>query len=361
MNILIDINHPAHVHLLRNVYKLLANDGHNVVVAVKEIPSAIRLLELYDVPYVNIGKKDDALAKKGLDQLVYDWRLLKLVRKESIEIGVGSSINIPHVSKLTKMRSIILDDDDDEVEPLFVKFGHPFADTILSPVDTPRKAKKKIYVNAYHELAYLHPNRFAPDPSVLSDAGVQEGEPYFILRFNAFKAHHDVGVVGLTIENKRRLVDYLKTKGKVFITTERDIDDEFKPYQLKVSPEKAHSLMYYATMLVGDSQTMTSEAAVLGTPAIKCNSFAGRLAVPNELEQRYGLCYSFLPQQTEAFFAKINELLSLPNLKEEWQSRRQKMLSEKIDVAAFFTWFIENYPESRKTMKENPEYQWRFK
>ena len=361
MNILIDINHPAHVHLFRNVYTMLSDRGNNVTIVVKEIPSAMRLLNLYGIPYINIGKKDDALMKKGLDQLVYDRRLLKIVRENRVDIGVGSSINITHVSKLCKMQSIILDDDDDEVEPLFVKFGHPFADTILSPSDTPRKSKKTIYVNAYHELAYLHPNRFQPDPSVLKDAGVEEGEPYFILRFNAFKAHHDVGVVGLTIDNKRRLVEYLRTKGKVFITTERDIDDEFKHYQLKVSPEKAHSLIYYATMLVGDSQTMTSEAAVLGTPAIRCNTFVGRIHYLEEEEHKYGLTYGFRPEQSEEMFQKIEELLSMPNLKEEWQRRRQTMLSEKIDYAQFLTWFIENYPESRKIMKENPDYQYRFK
>ena len=361
MNILFDINHPAHVHLLRNAYFLLTANGHQVMVVVKEIPSAMKLLDLYGIPYVNIGKKDDALMKKGLDQLVYDRRLLKLVREHHIELGVGSSINIAHVSRLCKMKSIILDDDDDEVEPLFVKFGHPFADAILSPVDTPRRSKKTIYVNAYHELAYLHPNRFVPDPSVLEDAGVKEGEPYFILRFNAFKAHHDVGVVGLTIENKRRLVDCLKTKGKVFITTERNIDDEFKPYQLTVSPEKTHSLMYYATMLVGDSQTMTSEAAVLGTPAIRCNTFVGRIHYLEEEEHKYNLTYGFRPEQSEAMFSKIDELLSMPNLKEEWQRRRQKMLSEKIDYAQFMTWFVENYPKSQKIMRETPEYQFRFK
>lgn len=361
MNILFDINHPAHVHLLRNAYFLLTEKGHQVMVVVKEIPSAMRLLDLYGIPYTNIGKKDDALMKKGLDQLVYDRRLLKMVRDHHIDLGVGSSINIAHVSKLCKMKSIILDDDDDEVEPLFVKFGHPFADTILSPSDTPRRSKKTVYVNAYHELAYLHPNRFTPDPSVLDDAGVTEGEPYFVMRFNAFKAHHDVGVVGLTIENKRRLVEYLSSKGKVFITTERDIDDEFKPYQLKVSPEKAHSLMYYATMLVGDSQTMTSEAAVLGTPAIRCNTFVGRIHYLEEEEHKYGLTYGFRPEQSEEMFAKIEELLSMPNLKQEWQTRRQKMLSEKIDYAQFLAWFIENYPESQKTMKDNPEYQFRFK
>ncbi len=361
MNILIDINHPAHVHLLRNTYSMLVANGNNVIVTVKEIPSAKKLLEIYGIPYINIGKKNDSLGKKGFDQLVYDWRLRKLVSKYKINVGIGSSINIPHVSKLSGIKSIVLDDDDDEVEPLFVKFGHPFADTILSPADTPRKSKRKIYVNSYHELAYLHPNRFTPDPSVLADAGVKEGEPYFILRFNAFKAHHDVGVVGLTIENKRRLVQYLSSKGKVFITTERNIDDEFKPYQLTVSPEKAHSLMYYATMFVGDSQTMTSEAAVFGTPAIRCNTFVGRIHYLEEEEHKYNLTYGFRPEQSEDMFRKIEDLLSMPDLKVEWQRRRQVMLSEKIDYAAFLTWFIENYPESQKIMHENPDYQFRFK
>ena len=361
MKVLIDINHPAHVHLFRNVYAMLVEHGNEVLVVVKEIPSAMKLLDLYGIPYVNIGKKDDNIMKKGLDQVVYDKRLLKLVHDHHVDIGLGSSINIPHVSKLSKMKSIILDDDDDEVEPLFTQFGHPFADTILSPVGTPRKSKKTVYVNAYHELAYLHPNRFKPDESVLKDAGVEAGEPYFILRFNAFKAHHDVGVVGLTIENKRRLVHHLESKGKVFITTERDMDDEFKPYQLKVSPEKAHSLMYYATMLVGDSQTMTSEAAVLGTPAIRCNTFVGRIHYLEEEEHKYGLTYGFRPEDAEKMFEKIDELLAMPDLKEEWQTRRQKMLSEKIDYSRFLFWFVENYPESKKIMKHDSDYQWGFK
>ena len=361
MNILFDINHPAHVHLLRHVYRKLVEDGHTIIVAVKEIPSAMKLLDSYDIPYINIGKKADGIGKKGIDQLVYDNRLRKIVHENHIDIGVGSSINIPHVSRLSRMKSIILDDDDDNAEPLFVKYGHPFADVILTPWNVKRKSKKTVYVATYHELAYLHPKHFIPDPSVLQDVGVEKGEPYFILRFNAFKAHHDIGEIGLSIESKRRLVDSLKTRGKVFITTERIMDDEFKPYQLEISPEKTHSLMYYATMFVGDSQTMTSEAAVLGTPAIKCNSFAGRLSVPNELEQKYGLCYSFLPSQLEAFFSKIEELLALSDLKAEWEKRRMRMLADKIDYTDFLVWFVENFPGSRKALIDNPNYQYEFR
>lgn len=369
MNILIDINHPAHVHLLRNAYRELREKGHKIIVTVKDIPSAKGLMELYGIPYIEIGKKDDKLALKGLDQLVYDWRILRLVHKHKIELGIGSSINIAHVSRLSRMKSIILDDDDDAAEPLFVKYAHPFADTILTPDSIKRQAKQTIGYPGTHEMAYLHPKRFVPSPDVLDDAGigfkrdakgqVVEVEPFFILRFNAFKAHHDVGVKGLSIDGKRRLVKMLSAYGRVLITTERNIDEEFVTYQLSVSQEKVHSLMYYAMMFIGDSQTMTSEAAILGTPAIKCNSFAGRLAVPNEIEERYGLCYSFLPEDEEKFFEKIEELLAMTDLKKEWAKRRQKWLADKIDVTAFFTWFIENYPQSVNEVKSADDTFWK--
>lgn len=343
MKILFDINHPAHVHLLKNTYFALREKGHRLYVTVKDIPAAEALLTSYGIPYICIGRKNDSIAQKGIDQLRYDWRVWRLVQQEDIEIGVGASMTIAHVSRLTKMKSILLDDDDDAVEPLFAKYAHPFADVILSPDSIMRRAKQTVYYPGTHELAYLHPNRFTPDKTVLRTLGMTEKDRYFVVRFNAFKAHHDEGAQGLSMDGKRRLVQLLSQHGRVFITTEREIDPEFRSYQLQLPQNQVHSLMCFATMFVGDSQTMTSEAAVLGTPAVKCNSFAGRLAVPNELEQKYGLCYAFLPEQEEAFFAKIEELLAMPALKQEWQKRKERMLREKTDVTAFLTEFIEKF------------------
>ena len=361
MNILIDIAHPAHVHLIKNTYYELINKGHKVIVTVKDIPSAVQLLNILEIPFIYLGGKSDSLIGKAFLQLKFNYLLWQVVVREKINIAFGSSLTIAQLSKYTKVKSIILDDDDDDVEPLFVKYAHPAADHILSPACAIRRTQKMIGYSGYHELAYLHPNRFNPDESVLSEIGVLPGEKYFILRFNAFKAHHDVGVQGLSLENKRQLISLLERHGKVFITTERNIDDEFKPYQLKVSPDKAHSLMYYATMLVGDSQTMTSEAAVLGTPAIRCNTFVRRISYLEEEEFKYNLTYGFLPENSDSLFSKINELLEMPNIKNEWKKRRENMLKDKIDVTAFFTWFIENYPQSAQIMRENPDYQYKFR
>lgn len=72
-------------------------------------------------------------------------------------------------------------------------------------------------------------------------------------------------------------------------------------------------------MFIGDSQTMTSEAAVLGVPSVKCNSFAGKLSVPNELEDTYALCYAFQPRRFDEFLDKIKDLLELNGRNEEWK------------------------------------------
>lgn len=363
MNILIDIGHPAHVHLYKNFYFSMIGKNHKVYVIVKNIKSAQELLKIYNIPFIEIGNKKDSNFLKGIYQLIYNWKVLRIVRKNKIQIGVGSSITLPHVSKLTKMKSIITNDDDDAVDKLFSKFAHPFADVVLSPtaVMNDRKGDNCVFYSGYHELAYLHPNKFELNNDVLNELGIKNGENYFIMRFNVFKASHDVGVEGLSLSQKLKLIELLKPHGKIFITTEREIEPELKKYQLKISPEKAHSLLGYATMFLGDSQTMTSEAVVLGVPSVRCNSFAGRISYLEEEEHKYDMTYAYLPENFDTLVVKVKEMLTNKNLKSVWQSKRRKMLDDKIDVTDFLIWFIENYPKSKEIMKENPDYQLKFK
>lgn len=349
MRLLIDIGHPAHVHLFRNLYKDLRKDGHFIIVTTKDIPIAKKLLGLYNIPYVNLGKKADGLLGKFFDLINFGYKILRLVHKHKIDIAIGTSINIAHVSRLSRIKSFVFDDDDSVVQPLMKKYGHPFADYIVSPdvLDFERGAPNHITYPAYHELAYLHPRVFTPDIQVIKDLGLKEDEKYFILRFNAFKAHHDIGVSGLSIDQKRRLIDILSKEGRVFITSERNLDEEFLKYQLAVSPEKMHSFIYFAHMLIGDSQTMTSEAAVLGTPSLRCNSFAGRISYLEQQEKKYDLTYAFLPTEYDSLEAKLMELLAMVDLKKVFAERRTKMLTEKIYSTPFFKDMLEQFKEGK--------------
>jgi hypothetical protein len=285
------------------------------------------------------------LSGKAQTVLHQDAQLLRFVRRNHIDIGLSSGIVLGHVALLTRMKAFMFDDDDDAAEPLVVKYGHPMSNVVFTPQCIHRKTKHAVYYAGTHELAYLHPDRFTPDPEVLQHAGIVEGERFFIVRFVAMKGHHDMGQAGLSMEQKQSLIDLLKPHGRVIITSERAIEPEFEPYRLPVPPEEIHSLMAYCSMFVGDSQTMTSEAAILGVPALKCNTFAGRLSVPNELEQRYGLCYSYQPADFNRLHSRIEQLLAKDpqELRQEWLEKRKRFLEEQMDVTAFFTEFIDNF------------------
>ena len=64
MNILIDIGHPGHVHLLHGVAKEMIKRRHKVFYSVREIPVAKRLMEHYKMtPWVDLGGKKDSLLR----------------------------------------------------------------------------------------------------------------------------------------------------------------------------------------------------------------------------------------------------------------------------------------------------------
>jgi predicted glycosyltransferase len=88
---------------------------------------------------------------------------------------------------------------------------------------------------------------------------------------------------------------------------------------------------------------MTSEAAVLGTPSLRCNSFAGKISYLEEEEKKYHLTYAFLPTEFENLKHKLNEMLSNKDLKKEWQVKRNAMLNDKINVTEFFYHLISNF------------------
>ena len=267
----------------------------------------------------------------------------------------------PFLSRWTGVPVISCNEDDADVVPRFAKMSYPYAKDILTPIvcDNGKWNEKSIKYASYHELAYLHPNNFTPDKQIV-EKYFPTDKPYFIIRFAKLNAHHDTGIKGISVDIASRLIDFLKPFGQIYITSERPLESQLEPYRIKIDPIDMHHVMAFSTLYIGDSQTMAAEAAVLGVPFVRYNDFVGRIGYLNALENVYHLGFGIKASEegsADKMYKTVEELLSMPDLKAEWQRRRQKMLSEKIDYAQFLTWFIENYPESRDIMKNNPDYQ----
>jgi predicted glycosyltransferase len=349
MNILVDVGHPGHVHLFRNPIRNWTEHGHSVVVTIRERDIVGQLLEAYGIPYEVASKARHSVGGLFYELVEHDWQVLQRVQRYKSDVLLGTSVAAAHVSRITPAKSIVFNEDDDENVKLFAKLTYPFADAIVVPdfVRGQRTTRHVVY-NSCHELAYLHPNHYQPDSSVLEELGVQPGEPYFILRLVALKAYHDVGQAGISPAMRRKLIELLSQHGRVFITVEGTLPEELRPYQIPMPPHRIHHAMAYSRLLVADSQTMTAEAAILGVPAIRCNTFVAKgVSLHDELEQKYGLTYGYLPSAEEKMLEKIQALLAMPDLAGEWQRRRMVYLNDKIDAAAWITQFVEEFAQRR--------------
>ncbi len=355
MKILIDIGHPAHVHLFKNMAHEMIKKGHEFFFTVREGEHQAALLEENGFVYSVIGKKQKGTIRKLLCILTFSVKIIRIARyfKPDLYISHGS-MYAGYAAFFTGKKHIALEDTGN-MEQVF--FSKPVSDVILSPrslqVDLGRK---HIRYNGFHELAYLHPRRFKPDISVLNEMKVKEGEIFVILRFVSWNATHDLGQSGLLLSDKYALIKEISKYAKVFISGERSLPSEFDKYMFKLAPGRLHHALFYASMYIGEGATTASECAMLGTPALYVNSItAGTL----EQQERYGLLFGF--RSYKGLIEKVHDLFNTPGLKDEFQLRRNKMLKENIDVTSMLIWFVENYPESKAIMINDPSFQLSFK
>ena len=342
------MSHPAHFHLYKNIAQQLADDGHEVHILIKSKDILEDLLVASKLNYTNIQPKAHRKHRIGIayDTFIRMWRMACYVKKHNIDLLTGCSAEVAQIGWLLHKHRINLGEDDASIIPQLIKLIKPFAERYYAPdsCNTGPLEPKTIHYAGYHKLAYLHPNRFTPNDEIASKY-VDISRPYFLLRFAELRAYHDIDNHAHGIDEKiaQQLVDLLLPFGNVYITSERKLEPQFEQYRLNINPLNIHHVMAFATLYVGDSQSMAVEAAMLGVPSIRFNDFAGRIGVLEELEHKYKLTYGISPQYPEQLFSKVEELLATGHIKELFMQRRQHMLADKIDVTDFITQQIEEF------------------
>lgn len=329
----VTVQRPPHVHFFKHAIEALEAAGHTVHVFVRDSEITTDLLDCYDIDYTVLAENwlDGSLVSLGAMQAVYETRLLRRMREIEPDVvtGVGG-LEAAHAGRLAGARSVVF--TDTEHATVSNRLMAPFADTIWTPkCFTGDFGRKHVRYSGYQELAYLHPDRFDPDPNVLLAAGVSVDRPLAVVRFTEWDALHDIGAEGLG--DPVDVVNRLEAAGyQVRITTETSLPHDLSNRYLDVPIDRIHDLLAYATVYLGEGATMAAESAVLGTPALYVNTL--RMGYTDELDARYGLLYNFQGAYRHENALRMAERIARGIYHTDWEANRDRLLEETVDTTA---------------------------
>jgi predicted glycosyltransferase len=343
MRILVDIGHPAHVHFFKHAIGEWLARGQEVIITSRDKDLALSLLDRYGFKHTVLSRAHRGTLGLGLELAERVVKLVAVVRQRrpAVLTGIGGTFIAP-VGGLTGIPAVIF--TDTEHARISNAIAFPLADAICTPACYEGQAgDKQVTYAGYQELAYLHPGRFTPDPSLLKRFDLKPGETYVVVRLVAWASGHDTGDSGF--RDARSLVRQLSCHARVLISSEKDLPPDLIPYRISASPELIHHLLAFAALYIGESATMASESAILGVPAIYVST--STRGYTNEQERKYGLTYTFSDPQTaqQRGLEKALELLNKPNLRQEWQEKRNRMLRDMVDVTDFIVDAVERHAQ----------------
>ena len=365
MKVLFIVYHPVDPYIAFETAKKIEEDGGESFFIIVEKEGIIqKIIDANGFKNKVISSSKKSFIGKVLNTLIIVYRIIKITKKFKPDIVFSPAG--PYTSVAFKWNKLpLICWEDTETATFNFKYSHKRIDSLLL---TDSFYKELPYDNVikfkgYKELAYLHPNTFRPDKNVLGKLNLKISDKIVLMRFSALNAMHDIGLKSEALTNDDKLLNFIekitkKYKAKIFISvTERDLDNRFDAYKLQIEPSKYVHLLAHCSLYIGEGTTTASEAGVLGVPWINIQRTERGYLIDQEKNYNLG----FRTDDMDLAFQKAEEFLNNDSIREEWKLKKEKLLSDKIDVSAFITWFIKNYPDSHKIMKDNPAYQNKFK
>lgn len=362
--ILVYFGHPAQYLFLREAIKILLSRGFEVKIIIKTKDVLEHLVQSDGFEYKNILKNKRGNSKLSIvfSLLKRNLKLIPIILKFKPSLMISTDATIAQLGKIFNIQRITITEDDYDIIKPLANVSYPITNWIVCPevCDVNRFKAKKIGYRGYMKLAYLHPDFFKFQNSIIKNYKLPER--YALIRLAQLTAFHDKGIKGISNLFLDEIIKTLENKNITpVISSEYSLGEKYYKYILSIDPKDIHHILKKASILICDSQSMSVEAAMLGTPSLRYSSFAGKISVLEELEKKYQLTFGFKIGDVKIFIEKLIEILNFTNLDEEFEKRRIKMINDKINVTNFLVWLIEEYPNSAENFIVNPSIQNNFK
>lgn len=332
MKFIFELSHPKHYYQFKQIIKILHSNNHDVKIIARDKDVLLKLLEEEGYIYQIFGRHEKEVWSKFLVLPSIFITYNKIIKSFNPDYIISkASAYAAILAFFRRIETVIT--PDSEVVSLTNKFVAPYSSLIITPenfrLDFGKKHKR---IKGFFEDCYLHPNVFRPNKNILLKYNINPEEPYFILRFIGWNASHDIGKKGFSEEEKLKIVKKLKTFGKVYISSENKLPIEILPYKIDIPVSAMHHVLHYAQIYIGDSQTMATESALLGTPSIRYNSFVGINDMSNFkiLEEKYDLLKNF--NNFEKVLACIDSFVKNTDNKSDWLLKRDNYYKNVGDI-----------------------------
>jgi hypothetical protein len=348
MRILFEITHPKHAHVFHYAIGALRSRGHTVAITARDKDVTVDLLRAWGLEFTVLSSRSGrGLLALGRELLVRDWRLWRFARRFRPDVLVAhEGPSAAHVGFL--LRRPVIAFEDTEHSTFQHRITYPLVTRVCTSWHYERDwGAKHVRYPSIGELAYLHPNQFVPDPSVLQRAGLRAGEPFSVVRFVSWQAVHDRGQSGIVPAERRAFLERLERFGRVVVSSEQALPADLERFRLRVPPHQFHDVLAHAQLCIGEGGSVACEAALLGVPAIFVSTL--RVGYLNRLEQHYQLAFSLSDSARALELAE--RLLSDPNTPAVWQERRARLLEVEEDLVPWMVREIEAFaPKEPKTL-----------
>jgi len=326
--------HPAKFHLFRyTINKLKERHIVDIIINSKDVLEDLIKNEGWDYKNIfpkgrNVSKKP-SIIKSGIKFIITIVRLEKYLRhRDKYDVFVTDDALVVN-GWLRGIPSYLFNDNDIKTIKIN-KILFYFCTNIISPATTNlgKFNKKKISFRGNKAVAHLHPKYFTPSEVIINKYGFVKYN-YVILRISKLNATHDKKNSGIKDSDIKNLIERYNKKIKFIIITERELPSFFGRY---IYPGKSYEIFHFlafAKMLISDSGTMATEAAILGVPNILINKLAKYIGVHNELRD-WGLQYYF--DSYDIAISTIDKLLENKSVNEEWIVKKDNYLRNCDDL-----------------------------
>lgn len=332
MRILIDITHPAHLHFFRNAVSRLTTQGHNLLITARDKDILRDLASETGIELNFFGGSPPGVVGMARTLIHRKRRLATCVNqfKPDVMAAIGGTF-IGFLGWVKRVPNVVF--YDTENAKLSNLITYPFVSRICTPRAYLHDVRRQIRYAGYHELAYLSPDVFTPNPSVRESLGVGRDEPYAIVRFVGWQASHDLGHSGMGASEKVRLVEQLRSLGRVFISAEGQLPEKLQGMRFPLAMSRMHDAIAEASVVVGESSTMASEAAVLGVPSVFIHPKI-ELGYTHEQATRWRIVHWYTGDEYEEAVACAKMLMTYIH-SDRWRNIGRAIVADSIDVTEF--------------------------